>query len=172
MWSVKRKSGLKRVSIVFLVIAALLGLFASCSEEDSHTNEIQAPLSAEACRHEHYEDILDKFEAAGFTNVETEPIDDLVFGWFTSDGEVDSVSINGDDGFDEGDWFRPNAAVLIRYHTFPDGEADSEVTDPTPSEDDGDKPNQEPVPSESTPPSAEPEDDQKPEENSGVSTPP
>ena len=33
------------------------------------------------------------------------------------DGQVESVSINGDDDFDEGDIFQKEASVVITYHS-------------------------------------------------------
>ena len=43
---------------------------------------------------------------------------DIVTGWLTDDGEVKSVSINGDKKFDSDDKYRLDAEVFITYHTW------------------------------------------------------
>lgn len=58
--------------------------------------------------------------AYGFTNVVTIPIKDLRTGWLTKDGAVESVSINGKTDFKKKAKFPPDAAVVIKYHTFRD----------------------------------------------------
>ena len=60
----------------------------------------------------------DEFEKAGFVNVTTNVKYDIVTGWLTDDGEVKSVSINGDKKFDSDDKYRLDAEVFITYHTW------------------------------------------------------
>lgn len=76
-----------------------------------------------------------RFEDAGFTNVDTKAIPDLITGWLSKDGEVESVSINGRTDFDDGDEFPKDADVIVAYHTFPAGEKEpSEEPTDQPSE--------------------------------------
>lgn len=65
-----------------------------------------------------YLDVIDGFEKAGFVNVTTDVKYDIVIGWLTDDGEVKSVSINGDKKFDSDDEYRLDAEVVITYHTW------------------------------------------------------
>lgn len=73
-----------------------------------------------------YDSIKEQFESVGFTNIKCEPIDDLVFGWLTEDGEIESVTIGGSEEFDEYDSYAFDTEVVITYHTFPEEENDGE----------------------------------------------
>lgn len=62
-----------------------------------HTVELYAsPLTSKEAKGMNYLDVIDEFEKAGFVNVTTNVKYDIVTGWLTDDGEVKSVSINGD----------------------------------------------------------------------------
>lgn len=50
-----------------------------------------------------YVDVLKEFENAGFINVSTIIEYDIVTGWATDDGEVKSVTINGEKKFNSDD---------------------------------------------------------------------
>lgn len=65
-----------------------------------------------------YEGIEKQFKEAGFINVQCEPIEDLVFGWLTEDGEVESITIAGSETFDDLDIFAFDTEIVIKYHTF------------------------------------------------------
>ena len=80
--------------------------------------EIYSPISSEDAEGKNYKDIVNKFENAGFVNVKSKPIYDLVTGWLKSDGEVEEILIDGDDDVSTYSSFRPDAEVIIRYHTF------------------------------------------------------
>lgn len=62
--------------------------------------------------------VKSRFKNAGFTQVKVEKIEDLITGWLKKDGAVKSVAIGGDDEFSQGDKFRKDIDVVIRYHTF------------------------------------------------------
>lgn len=78
-------------------------------------NEAMVPSSASNCKFENYKDIEKLFLNAGFTNITTEIMYDIVLGW-TEEGEVDKVSIDGKTNFNRGDVFSKDAAVVITYH--------------------------------------------------------
>lgn len=80
--------------------------------------EIYSPVSSEDVEGKNYKDIVKKFEQAGFTNVKTKPIYDLVTGWLKSDGEIEEVLIDGDNDISTYSSYRPDVEVLIKYHTF------------------------------------------------------
>ena len=84
-----------------------------------HTiEEIYVPISSKDANGENYKEILKKFKDVGFVNVKTKPIYDLVTGWIKGDGEVEELSIDGDKDISTYSSFRPDAEVIIEYHTF------------------------------------------------------
>lgn len=84
-----------------------------------HTVELYAPpLTSKEAKGMNYLDVIDEFENAGFVNVTTVVEYDIVTGWLTDDGEVKSVTINGENKFDSYDEYRLDAEVVITYHTL------------------------------------------------------
>lgn len=79
---------------------------------------VKMPLSAKNYKSENYEVVVKKLSDIGFTDIKTEIIYDLTTGWLVSDGDVESVSIDGDTKFDKGDVVDSDAKVIITYHTF------------------------------------------------------
>lgn len=76
------------------------------------------PMSARDAKGKTSDEVLASFRQAGFENIKTEELDDLLFGWFAKDGEVESVSVDGKNSFDTEEKYRPDAEVIISYHTF------------------------------------------------------
>jgi hypothetical protein len=76
------------------------------------------PRSAEELKGKNYQDVITRLKAAGFTNIRTEIVDDLVTGWLVKDGEVERVSANGRANFDSGSRFPIDAKIVVTYHTF------------------------------------------------------
>lgn len=126
------KIGKARFLSVFLALLTALTLLSGCG--DSHENEAKTPLSSKDCRSMHYQDVVDEFKSAGFSNIKTEADPDLVFGWFNSDGEISSISINGETKFDANVWLPDNSDILIVYHTYPttEEETSEETTQDSP----------------------------------------
>lgn len=65
-----------------------------------------------------YNEVLYLFEKAGFVNIKIEAKYDIIMGWLIDDGEVEKVTINGNKKFSESDLHRPDAEIVITYHTF------------------------------------------------------
>ena len=65
-----------------------------------------------------YRDVVMRLKNMGFTNIKTVAIKDLITGWLTKDGSVESVSVAGKTDFQVGDKFMPDAEIVINYHTF------------------------------------------------------
>ncbi len=82
---------------------------------DISENEAIVPSSAENYKHKNYNEIVKSLEDAGFTNVSTEKIFDIVWG-ITQEGESDKVSINGKTDFNYGDVFPKDAVIIVTYH--------------------------------------------------------
>ena len=78
-------------------------------------DEAKAPDAASDYKHDDYKEVANRLSGAGFTNIRTEILYDIVLGW-TSEGEVESVSIDGDTSFDKGAVFKKNAEIIITYH--------------------------------------------------------
>ena len=58
------------------------------------------------------------FSQSGFVNIKYEIEYDLINGWITKDGSVKEVSINGNSKYSLEDVFRPDAEIIITYHTY------------------------------------------------------
>ena len=80
--------------------------------------EITVPMSAKSAKKLVYTDLAEQFKAAGFVNITLEAEYDLITGWITKDGSIESVSVNGETSFDEYASYRPDVPVVITYHTF------------------------------------------------------
>lgn len=77
-----------------------------------------APITSKDAKGTNYTDVMDKFKDVGFINVKTNIIYDIITGWVIDDGEVKSVTIDGNEVFDTYDEYRPDAEVVITYHTY------------------------------------------------------
>lgn len=65
-----------------------------------------------------YQDVVSELESLGFTNITLKRADDLVLGWFSKEGNVKSISINGVGDFADGDSFDYDDEIVIIVHTF------------------------------------------------------
>lgn len=105
---------IKGISI--LVIVFILGfILAGCQEGvELGENEVKVKASASSLVGSHYEDVVEQLEVWGFTNVKTEPVYDIVWG-FTKEGTTKSVKIGGSDTFKSGDIYNKNVSILVTY---------------------------------------------------------
>jgi len=78
-------------------------------------DEVAVPASASSYKYDAYQDVQEDLISAGFTNISTEILYDIVFGW-TSEGEVKSVSIDGRTDYEQGDVFKKDTPIVITYH--------------------------------------------------------
>lgn len=78
-------------------------------------NESSAPISSDDVRKKDYQELETLFKNAGFTNITTEPLYDIIFG-ITKEGETESISIDGKTEFKYGDVFNKDSEVSIVYH--------------------------------------------------------
>ena len=65
-----------------------------------------------------YTEVIEELRACGFTDIVAIQKKDLVKGWLAKAGDVNSISINGDKSFTEGQVYREDAKVVIEYHEF------------------------------------------------------
>jgi hypothetical protein len=76
------------------------------------------PLTSKDAKGTNYNDVVNNFNNSGFVNIKTNVLYDIITGWVTDDGEVKSITINGEEDFNTFDQFRPDAEVIITYHTY------------------------------------------------------
>lgn len=79
---------------------------------------ISPPISSYVAKGEDFNRVLQLYQDAGFVNIKLEVIDDLIFGWFKKDGSVESIAINGETKFSTEYTYRPDAEIVITYHTL------------------------------------------------------
>ena len=116
-----------RVLTILLNVIMVLVLFTACGKEENREGQLQIPIGSSAADGKYYEDIVKQFQTAGFTDVTTREVPDLINGWINKEGDVESVSVNGDTSFSKDDWVAQDASIVVAYHTFPDkGEKTSE----------------------------------------------
>ena len=101
---------MKKILCAFL--ASILCFSLVACDGDSHAGEAKTPSGSSVMAGRNYEDVVKIFEEKGFTNIKTEPIDDLVFGWFTEDGEVEEVSVGGDVDYSPDKWVPADTEVI------------------------------------------------------------
>ena len=115
--------------IILSIIAVVL---ISCGSNTSHEGEAKTPSGSKIQKGRNYQDVNDDFLKNGFTNIQLVTIEDLLTGWMTKDGEVEEVSVDGDENYSPDKWYENDVEVVITYHTFPQtksSEADQETVD-------------------------------------------
>ena len=95
-------------------------------------------LALVSCMDDDYTIVL---EDAGFSNIQTEILYDIVLGW-TDEGEVKSVSIDGRTDFKKGEVFKQDVPVVITYHMKEEDDPNKpvETTTSTPKSEETEKP--------------------------------
>lgn len=84
-----------------------------------HTLEYLAvPISSKEAKGADYQSVKAHFEEAGFRNIAMEVEYDIITGWLAEDGEVKSVTVNGDRKFSAGTEYRADVEIIITYHTY------------------------------------------------------
>lgn len=81
-------------------------------------NEVEINAQLRNCCEKNYNTILALYQANGFTNVNLIPLHDLNFFQGNKDGQVETVTINGNSNFSNGDIFLKTASVTITYHSM------------------------------------------------------
>lgn len=100
----------KRIAALFLTLALIFTL-VGCG------GSISAPKSASEYNGVSYQSAVDEFTEAGFTNIVTKEVDDLVLDTISDEGNVSLITINGTSDFQKGDSFKKDAETIIEYHT-------------------------------------------------------
>ncbi|MDR0501534.1 MAG: zinc ribbon domain-containing protein [Coriobacteriales bacterium] len=127
----------KVISIIAIVLLVLLLLFGAAASLPG-PNEALTPSSASEFKSLSYQDAIMQLQEAGFANIETEPLGDLIVGFLHDEGDVSEISINGKTDFSSGAKYDKNAKIIIRYHSYPQSsntQQSSDVSDNTTSSD-------------------------------------
>ena len=102
------------------ILIFIISIIGVTSEKPSREGEARTPRGSSYHQGRDYKDVLSDFEDRGFVNIKTEKLEDLIFGWLTNDGEVKSVSVDGDMSYRANGWYPDDVEVIITYHTFPE----------------------------------------------------
>ncbi len=97
-------------------------------EVELSDNEVKLDVAASEYEYKNYEEVKNALEKLGFTNIKLEILYDIVLGW-TENGEVESVSIAGNQDFKRGDVFAKDSEIIITYH-MPEADDPSNITMP------------------------------------------
>lgn len=118
-----------------LSLGLCFGLFLSmtgCDDSSSSSNDesseestmVNAPYDSDDIPYDLLvDDIVSDFEEAGFTNIEKKPMGDLVVGFLSDEGEVETIKIGDSEDFTAFEDFEPNEKVTIEYHSYPEEKA-------------------------------------------------
>jgi len=107
---------MKRITCVLIAIILAITL-AGCGGNNQE-GEAKTPSGSSAQKGRTYQEVIDDFKGQGFKNIKTEKLDDLITGWLTKEGEVESVSVDGHEDYSPDVWYPNDTEVVIKYHTF------------------------------------------------------
>ncbi len=92
---------------------------AGCAPKNNkYEGKAETPSGSTILKGTDYQAVINTFSQKGFTNIKSEPIEDLITGWLTKDGEVEEVSVGGDVEYSPNKWLAADTPVIIKYHTF------------------------------------------------------
>lgn len=102
--------------ILFILFFGIMGIIESTPDSDGN---IRLPYVLSDYNDENYEDVINKLEDAGFTNIKAIASEDLILGWLNKEGEVASLTVGGLKEFETSDRYPIDIEIIIEYHTFP-----------------------------------------------------
>ena len=109
------KSLIIKTLLLVLFINGVLFTLSSCEKaQQIIPQKIVMTFDSKFCIEKNFEEIKEKFEQIGFTNVDVQPESK---GWFffRKDGNVKSVSINGLPNWNINDLFDSKDHIVIKY---------------------------------------------------------
>lgn len=102
--------------LYMIVVCLLAASLSACS--GSSEGMVQTPANMKMQRGRNYKEVIEDFEDKGFTNIQTETIEDLEYGHTFRNGHVEQISVGGDTNYDAGVLVPKDTKVVIRYHTY------------------------------------------------------
>ena len=106
---------MKRLSGRIAALIAAMIVLAACGSAEG---KVETPAGMNMQRGRNYKESREDFEDKGFTNISTEPIEDLVYGRSFRYGEVETISVGGDRDYDPGVLVPKDTEVIIYYHAY------------------------------------------------------
>ena len=107
-------------SVILAVVIAIVGGILYERHIEATDGTIKVTYASSDLEGKDYHEVVSELEDDGFTNITTEPVDDLITGWINKDGEVETVEIDGDTKFSNGSRYLPDSKIVVTYHTFPE----------------------------------------------------
>ena len=91
---------------------------AQTEEEDiaSHPGMVRMPESSSRFIGRDYKEVTKQLEAAGFTVITAEP-QPIRIAFFTREGSVAKIIVNGEANFEKGTWYSPETLIKIIYNS-------------------------------------------------------
>lgn len=117
---------MKKFCLLLAIIMVLMMIMSGCGGTTSEG--IKIPSSAGVYKGQNYQKVLSGLEEAGFTNVETETINDLTTGLLTKDGEVEQVSVDGEIKYNPDARYHKDVKIIVTYHTFKEDSVEDDKT--------------------------------------------
>lgn len=114
-------------AFIALILIVSFGIWSERNDQNDAT-KIAINSSSSEFKGKNYENVVTQLQKAGFTNIKTEALDDLVTGLLKKDGEVEGVKIDDKTNFGSDTKFSKEAEIIITYHTFPKDEKKTEST--------------------------------------------
>lgn len=81
-------------------------------------NWVFAPVSGKDAKKMNYTDVEKMFTDAGFVNIKTEKVPDLITGWITKEYSVESITVGGSSEYLTQELQLADTEVIIRFHVF------------------------------------------------------
>ena len=103
--------------LLYMITACVLAASLSACG-GSREGMVQTPANMKMQRGRNYKEVIEDFEDKGFTNIQTETIEDLEYGHTFRNGHVEQISVGGDTNYDAGVSVPRDTKVIIRYHTY------------------------------------------------------
>lgn len=107
-----------RKILVLLSFISAISIISACSGEED-PNTLKIGKASDEIIGDNYQTVIFELEEAGFTDVKTEVMEDLITGWLTKDGEIEKIEVDGDTDFSADESFQKDSPIVITYHTFP-----------------------------------------------------
>ena len=85
----------------------------------AHPGQARTPNTSRHYISQFYQNAVNDFHAAGFTNIVTYYRNHAKKGFFDVEGAIVMIDIAGQQTFNKGDWFPKDALVSITYNTYP-----------------------------------------------------
>lgn len=104
-------------------IIMLIWEFSMLSHKDDDDDldlgdKVKVPSIVNNLENIKYKELENAFKSAGFINIRSMPLNDLVFGIIKKPDYVESVKINGEQVSSGGKKYEKNAEVVISYHSL------------------------------------------------------